>query len=145
MGKRLILWIAYLMFSFVLAFGTLGGGDGSRVATAIFYSWACVFAYIMKYNVIGMHISYVFYLSILFFLTMLLGRQKNIRGDLALVCFYLSGSLISVVIAGRAPDEPLLFFLSSFITSVVIVIIYLVIDWRLARGPKRSAATTDGA
>lgn len=81
MGKRLFLWIGYLIFSFVLAFGTLGG----------------------------------------------------------------DGSLISVVIAGRAPDEPLLFFLSSFITSVVIVIVYLVIDWRLARGPKRPAATTDGA
>ena len=145
MGKRLILWIGYLTLSFILAFSTLGGGDGSRVATAIFYSWALVFSYIMKHNAIGMHISYVLYLSILFFLTVLLGRKKKIRGDRALVCFYLSGSLISVVIAGRAPDEPLLFFLSSFTTSVVIVVIYLAIDWRLARGPIRSAATTDGA
>jgi len=140
-GKRIVLLAGYLVFSVIISFGFLGGGDGSGAPMAAFYSWGCLFAYISGYNPVGYLISYMIYLSILFLMTALLSRQKNIRGDRILICFYLLGSVIAVSIIPRSPDVPLFYYLIHFISAVAIVILYLLADWRLATGPKKLVVT----
>lgn len=133
MGKRLILLAGYLVFSVVFSFGFLGGGDGSPAPTEAFYSWGLLFAYLNDYNPIGCLVSYIVYLCILFLFTTFLSWQKKFRGDLVLVCFYLSGSVMAALAFGRGYDVPFLIFFSQYIVSIVVVIAYLGVDWRLAK------------
>lgn len=142
MGKRLILFVGYLMFSFIFSFISLGGGDGNSAPMEVFFSWGLLFAFISNYNKVGELLSYPAYLSILFIVTFFLGRQKKVRGDLVLICFYLSGSFIVALIAGRTPDTPLFAYLFFFAFSVGVVIIYLAIDWRLARGGNQPSSAS---
>jgi len=133
MGKRLILLAGYLMISVIISFAFVGGGDGSPVPEEVFYSWGLLFAYLNKYNPVGCLISYIVYLSILFLLTTFLSRQKAVRGDLVLVCFYLIGSGSAALIVGRGDDISFLTFIFHFVVFAVVVVLYLVVDWRLAK------------
>ncbi len=133
MGKRLILLAGYLMFSVIISFGFLGGGDGSPAPGEAFFSWGLLFAYLSKYNPVGCLISYMVYLSILFLFTTFLSWQKAVRGDLVLICFYLLGSGLAALIVGRGDDVSFLTFIFHFIVFAVVVVFYLVVDWRLAK------------
>lgn len=73
------------------------------------------------------------YLSILFLFTTFLSWQKAVRGDLVLICFYLLGSGLAALIVGRGDDVSFLTFIFHFIVFAVVVVFYLVVDWRLAK------------
>jgi heme A synthase len=145
MRNRLLWLFGYFLFSVIFSFGFLGGGDGSAAPMAAFYSWGLLFAYLSGYNPVGILISYIVYLCILFLLKLLLSYQKKFRGDLVLVCFYLLGSVIAVSIIPRSPDVPLFYYLIHFVSAVAVVIFYLLADWRLAVGPKKPADTGERA
>jgi cytochrome c oxidase assembly factor CtaG len=73
------------------------------------------------------------FLLILFFLTIFLSRQEKASSNLIRVFFYLSGSVISLLIVGRSVEFPLIIHLTFFVVSIVLIVLYLAFDWRLAR------------
>lgn len=105
-----------------------------------FFSWAAVFAGIVRYNEIGFLVAYLVYLIIIYWLGLFLNLRNTAHGYKVLIIFHLIGSIIAASTYGLIPDETLLDFLIRFAFTMCFIVFFLFCDrWlvlRLEKVPK---------
>ncbi len=125
MHKRIILLLFYFVFSSLLSITLAQGGHGYYAPLTISLSWAYLLARLCAYNLVGLLLFYLYYLSTLFILKVFLSRHEKGRGHLALAGFYFLGSAISSVIQWRFRKEPIESSVLFAVISIGIIIIVM--------------------
>jgi hypothetical protein len=136
MIKRISLLLVYFLFTTSLIMGVGGAGHGISAPGTVFFSWAYLLLRLSpeSLNKGGYFTlaSYLMYLVSFFLLSGFLSRQGKKYSFIAPAGIYLLGSVISSFIHRGFKQEPILLYLACFFFSVLLVVIYIAIDWRLA-------------
>lgn len=119
----------------IVAFGTIwlfaGGGEGSPLPVKVFSSWAIPLAKLIWPGGAGAVLFIALYYLFLVSVNTILSRRAF--GALAAVIVHFAG--VAVVMSGNKEAAFLLPSWVIFLLSALIVLLYLWIDWRLAKTP----------
>lgn len=143
MGKRIILLVAYAVVSFITCIFFVGIGHGPFQPLSIMESWGMVALHQARSAPVDIGgplfvaIFFLYPLGILL-LNNILRRIVPIPVPIATFAIHAAGTWVGLVTTGKQPMEVSPGFnLLAWIVPVPIVIIYLIIEWRLAIRSKK--------
>ena len=162
MLKRICLLLGYWLAASIAAYRFVGNGDGSLVPFIALASWPgfaiALINQLLKLTESGL-VFYTVPVGLILFITYYLGlimlTSKLSAGRKAGTCLipgviHLSGGLALAVISGKqrvlpqgnlgieALNSDAHWFIASYIVTLAIVLLWLTIDWRLAKGAHKS-------
>ena len=149
-GKRILLMLAYAVISFITCFFFLGIGHGPFQPLSIMESWGMVVLHLLFRSApigIGVALLFVatFFLYPLFILMLnnILRRIVRMPVPIVTLAIHAAGTWAGLITIGKQGHEVSPGFnLLAWIVPIPIVIIYLIIEWRLATARKKPAPIT---
>lgn len=136
-GKRLILLVAYLVAGFLIMWFFAVGGEGSLSPAYMFSSWAYIFIRLLyPHGRVFSIICLPAYLAALIWLNSKLSKITNGAIPWASGSIHALGCLIGALMMEPQPysEASAEWKIVSAIVSAIVVMVYLELDWILARG-----------
>jgi hypothetical protein len=137
-GKRLAVLATYLAVAVGAVCFFIGYGDGSTTPILIFGSWGAVLARIVGKP--GMHwlvplFIFSLYVAFIFFLNTILAKHAERPFPLTTGIIHGLGCFMATLILKPHPHPIPGYETFGIIASILIVAVYLEVDWILAMGP----------
>lgn len=129
---RIFLTLGYYAFTLLLIMFTSMAGHGISSPATVFWSWAAL-GIRLTHKGIAPFVLYFGLILGVSILTYFSARLEGRFNSLIPSGVYLSGSICASLALRGFEREPLLPYLALFFLSVLLVIAYLAIDWRLER------------
>jgi hypothetical protein len=131
--KRIKLIIIFIFSALIVSwfFGMSGEGTGAPIA--VFGSWGLVIAFLVMKSALGIILFCLLYFFCLFILDTFLSRKIRRDDPLIPALIHGAGSLIAARMVGHGSHFTTFFLISAYMISIVLTMIYLTLDWRMAR------------